>query len=495
MNIRKKWHLRIKQKFNNINSKEKIIIIKEIIKGANPYLPVWEHIPDGEPRVFTYNGEKRVYVYGSHDTLRSQYCGKDYVVWSAPVDDLTNWRYDGVCYESMSGEPLYAPDVVEKDGFYYMYVAEDRGSKIYVAKSENPAGPFTDPVLTDIGFDPGVLVDDDGKIYVYWGFTKSHCAELEDDMATIKKDTVVENMIPHCVSQFNPDMEYTDTDFSFFEASSIRKAFGKYIFIYSKRFSASEPGYEKDTNAYLAYAYSDTPLGGWKYGGVISCNMGECIKGEDGEIHRAYAHCNNHGSIINTGNQWYIFYHRKTGTDEFARQGMIEPIDVAEGKDGTVYIGKVSYDESGEPVSASEVEMTSQGAHKDGLDAYGIILSAYACYVTPADNGERAYIQPVYEGDISPAVNIKSGTVIGFKYIRFGDTSPEKIQISADGISENTKIIVNVDSPDGAVIAELNGENTAELKNAVTGCHAVYFSFIAQDSEKDLCSFNSFTFM
>ena len=30
---------------------------------ANPYLPNWEYIPDGEPRVF---GD-RIYVYGSHD--------------------------------------------------------------------------------------------------------------------------------------------------------------------------------------------------------------------------------------------------------------------------------------------------------------------------------------------------------------------------------------------------------------------------------------------
>lgn len=41
--------------------------MKEYIKGANPYMPLWEHVPDGEPRVFEHNGEKRVYVYGSHD--------------------------------------------------------------------------------------------------------------------------------------------------------------------------------------------------------------------------------------------------------------------------------------------------------------------------------------------------------------------------------------------------------------------------------------------
>ena len=53
---------------------------------ANPYLPMWEHIPDGEPRIF---GD-RIYIYGSHDTARTQYCGTDYVVWSAPVTDLTD---------------------------------------------------------------------------------------------------------------------------------------------------------------------------------------------------------------------------------------------------------------------------------------------------------------------------------------------------------------------------------------------------------------------
>lgn len=59
---------------------------------ANPYLPLWEYIPDGEPRVF---GD-RVYVYGSHDRAGSDsFC--DYVLkcWSAPIDDLNNWICHG----------------------------------------------------------------------------------------------------------------------------------------------------------------------------------------------------------------------------------------------------------------------------------------------------------------------------------------------------------------------------------------------------------------
>ena len=50
--------------------------------AANPYLPLWEYIPDGEPYVFDdpdHPGKRRVYVYGSHDCLRSEYCGRDQV--------------------------------------------------------------------------------------------------------------------------------------------------------------------------------------------------------------------------------------------------------------------------------------------------------------------------------------------------------------------------------------------------------------------------------
>ena len=59
---------------------------------ANPYLPNWEYIPDGEPRVF---GD-RVYIYGSHDKAGSDsFC--DYVLkcWSAPIDNLNQWVCHG----------------------------------------------------------------------------------------------------------------------------------------------------------------------------------------------------------------------------------------------------------------------------------------------------------------------------------------------------------------------------------------------------------------
>ncbi len=474
--------------------------MKNIITGANPYLPLWEHIPDGEPKVFTYNGEKRVYVYGSHDTLKTEYCGTDYVVWSAPINDLTDWRCEGVCYKSSNGEPLYAPDVVERNGVYYMYAAEDRGSKVYVASSKNPAGPFTNPVLTELGFDPGILVDDDGKVYAYWGFCKMCAAELNDDMATIKKETFVENMIPHAKPLdfvADPDFDHIDTEFGFFEASSIRKIGSKYVYIYSRRLDEPdlELGFPKDTNGYLDYAYSDKPLGEFIHGGMISYNCGDIYTKPDGTKARAYTNGNNHGSIVNADGQWYVFYHRQTGTDEFSRQGMLEPIDVAVDKDGKVYIGKVTFDGDGEPVLCEAAEMTSQGAYKDGIDAYSILSAGYACWLTPADNGEQAYIKPIYEGCSAPVVNIKSGTIVGFKYMQFGEKSPQSITINVNDMLPDGKISVVIDSPEGTEIAELvSGEDTAEITELISGKHAIYFIFKAENKNADICIFDSFTF-
>ena len=75
------------------------MILKERVEMKsqvfNPYLPSWEYVPDGEPHVF---GD-RVYVYGSHDTFGAPiFCVNNYVCWSAPVNDLSDWWYEGEIY-------------------------------------------------------------------------------------------------------------------------------------------------------------------------------------------------------------------------------------------------------------------------------------------------------------------------------------------------------------------------------------------------------------
>lgn len=63
----------------------------------NPFLPLDTYIPDGEPHVF---GD-RVYLYGSHDAEGGEcFCLLDYECWSAPIDDLRNWRCEGTIYRA-----------------------------------------------------------------------------------------------------------------------------------------------------------------------------------------------------------------------------------------------------------------------------------------------------------------------------------------------------------------------------------------------------------
>ena len=113
------------------------------MQAFNPYLPSWEYIPDGEPYVF---GD-RVYVYGSHDKFNAPiFCVKDYVCWSAPVSDLSDWSCNGVIFRK-DQDPmnkwgirlLFAPDVARgPDGRYYLYYAYDFLGAIGVAVCDTP---------------------------------------------------------------------------------------------------------------------------------------------------------------------------------------------------------------------------------------------------------------------------------------------------------------------------------------------------------------------
>lgn len=166
----------------------------------NPFLPLWEYVPDGEPHVFG----NRIYLFGSHDVEGGgRYCAAgNYVGWSASVSDLADWRYEGVIYESKQdpraeGEftDLYAPDVVQgNDGRYYLYyclsggigsTGDDHNTAIGVAVCDSPAGKYKyygfvrnqdgSPYLHYLPGDPAVI-NDDGVIRLYHGWALSTVA-------------------------------------------------------------------------------------------------------------------------------------------------------------------------------------------------------------------------------------------------------------------------------------------------------------------------------
>ena len=533
----------------DFNKSAKALLLTAMCVGANvanaqnPYMPLWEFIPDGEPYVFDdpdVPGKKRVYVYGSHDNLIKYYCGKDQVVWSAPVDDLTNWRYDGVIFELKndangkklnadgSGDVLYAPDVTvvtDANGkkTYYLYpnVQHDKRNSL-VAKSDRPDGPFVpvnwskekaDSTVGPFAFDPACFVDDDGRVYGYWGFERSFAAELDPTtMATVKPGTkIVEDMIPG---------HKQDHLYRFFEASSIRKIKDKYVFIYSRFTNEGEFGLPT-TNYTLAYCYSNNPLGPWTYGGTIIDGRGRERLADGTVVATACPGGNTHGSICEINGEWWVFYHRQAGTSEYSRQAMVAPInvEVQEGKDGYVRI--------------SEAEFTSEGFCTEGLDPYKKYPAGIACYYTgpkPAVQeypnvtyyGSHTNIHRIkYDGKMNPfdesinkceMVNNTSGSVIGYKYFNFRETFGKDnlqllLNITKEGVAGSIDVFIDrPNETDGGVkigtisIDSQADKNPTDLAIAVSdlknynGKHALFLVFNSQTKEKSICTVNSLQF-
>ena len=507
---------------------------------GNPFMPLWEHIPDGEPYVFEdpdNPGKYRVYLYGSHDTRITDYCGLEQVVWSASVDSLTNWRFDGEIFKvdkNRDGEPqqiadvLFAPDVtmtIDKNGkkTYYLYPNNQVGGRNgMVAKSDRPDGPFTvcnwsktNPNETDgiLKFDPAVFVDDDGKVYGYWGFGRSYAAELDPEtMATVKKGTnIVEDMIPGYQQ---------DKIFRFFEASSIRKIKDKYVFIYSRWTADGDFGLP-ESNYTLAYAYSDYPLGPFTYGGTIIDGRAR-EKDQNGNIiASANVSGNTHGSICEINGKWYVFYHRQNGLNEFSRQAMVAPItvNVEDGKGGKVEI--------------SEGEYNSEGFETEGLNPLQWHSAGIACWFTgpkiaihewpnntffgsyvAADYGTETNLTAplAYVNNINPVVYNTNGSIIGYKYFNFSKTEGNRnlklfVNLTPEGIDGN--IDIYIDRPwasDGGKLLgsikiskdmpQTSTQMSVKLPDLAnySGKHALYFVISSPVEEKSICSFESFVF-
>ena len=355
---------------------------------GNPYLPLWEHVPDGEPRVFEdpdNPGKFRIYVTGSHDTRVDSYCGQDDRQWSAPVEDLTAWRDEGPVFtysENGNLSTVYAPDLVEVYNFtegskkYYLYPHALMHTPM-VCVGDRPDGPFTVLNVQDgrlapgsvIGFDPGVLVEpvDDPadpdyvngyRAYAAWGIQRSSATELDPNTMYSPRHGApdypmwVPSMLTSYLAQLPAGEEVSDEmkqhlqwagirpdekiefpavaegedwdDFQFYEASSFRKIGNKYVYLYSG-FSGQEYGLEQ-SNATLRYANADTPRGPWKSGGVLVDARGPVLSRDGSSLETSFGANNTHGSLAQINDQWYVFYHRAPRGFGFARQAMVAPV-------------------------------------------------------------------------------------------------------------------------------------------------------------------------
>lgn len=108
--------------------------------------------------------------------------------------DLINWEIIGHAYDSITFRPQYrmenespvygrmcwAPTIRYYDGIYYIGVnMKDDGFVMF--KSTKPEGPYSMHKFDKGLYDPGLFIDDDGKMYVMHGKGKIHLTRLKDD--------------------------------------------------------------------------------------------------------------------------------------------------------------------------------------------------------------------------------------------------------------------------------------------------------------------------
>lgn len=464
-------------------------------QAFNPYLPSWEYIPDGEPYVF---GD-RVYVYGSHDKFNGHvFCLGSYMGWSAPVDDLGDWRCEGVTYPR-NGDPLnadgheslFAPDVtVGPDGRYYMYYVLNHEDIVSVAVCDTPAGRYHFYGYvhykdgTRLGarpgdepqFDPGVLTEN-GKTYLYtggfcgmWEKTRhgGMLTVLGEDMVTIEEDPIFV-----CPSA-NHAAGTSFAEHPFGEAPSIRKRGDTYYYIYSSALMHE-----------LCYATAKDPRGPFQFRGrvVSNCDIGiDSYKPADMSTS---THGNNHGSIVEIKGQWYVFYHRQTNGNMYSRQGCMEPISFRE--DGSII----------------QPEITSCGGNGGPLRGEGEYPSYICCNLFTVDDpnpdpARRRFPMPTpkitqdgADDDKEPCyvTNIRNNTYIGFKY--FDCQGVKKFAIETRGYGKGEFQIKT--AWDGEVLATIPIEFTDlwtryETDVAIPdGKQAIYLCYVGGGSTALKC--------
>ncbi len=432
----------------------------------NPLFPLDEYIPDGEAHVFG----NRVYLYGSHDQANgNRFCMNDYLVYSAPIDNLENWTCHGVSYRkeqdprSKEGKlvDFYAPDCVKgNDGRYYLYYFSAGPNTapfgpMSVAVSNKPEGPFEylsdikhkdgTPLLTYLTNDPAVI-NDNGRIYLYygWGLGRDFrnkllkplydfvlsklckrslkniksakpsilsCAfvELEEDMFTIKNE-------PHAVLDSLTSAK-KDSEFykhPFYEAPSIRKFNDTYYLIYSS-----------GKNNELAYATSKYPDKDFKYGGILISNSD---LGYKGNTRRKAPAGTIHGTVECINGEYYVFYHRCTNNTDFSRQACAEPIQFVDGK-------------------FLQAEITTQGVSSP-LKAEGKYSAAICCNLyspstrnVEGNNHQESQPNIAFENDEHFIRAIEENTIVGFKYFLFD--APKKISITLRGAPSQIKVMTS----------------------------------------------------
>jgi len=290
------------------------------IRTARNYKDIKNHNPistlkySADPGVMVYDG--RVYVYATNDGYVGQLgsnpesngYGQINTINVMSSSDLVNWidhgsipaagRNGAAKWANNSWAPCAAHKKINGKEKFFLYFANS-GNGIGVLTSDSPTGPFVDPLGGPIVsrstptcnsitwlFDPAVLVDDDGTGYLYFGGGVP--TGQSSNPKTARAVKLGNDMISLAGTPQTIDAPWV------FEDSGINKSGNTYFYSYCTNWDNGPYG-----NARIAYMTSSSPLGPFKYQGTLFNNPGDFFQTVG----------NNHHTIIEFKNKWYIFYH------------------------------------------------------------------------------------------------------------------------------------------------------------------------------------------
>ncbi len=453
--------------------------------GADPYAMVY-----GD-RVYFYMTAD-AFEYDGEGNIAENTYGKIRSINVISTADMVNFTDHGsilaagqsgaAAWANNSWAPAAAWKEIDGQDRFFLYFA-DAGGGIGVLTSDSPTGPFTDPLgkglitrqtpnCADVLwlFDPAVLVDDDGKAYLYFGGGvpegkavdpgTARVVQLGDDMISLAGDPVI------------IDAPYV------FEDSGIHKFGGKYYYTYCSNWQVDQEGTAKYGfhNAEIVCMESDSPMGPF--------TVKETILENPGKYFGLYG--NNHHCVFTFRGNWYITYHARTlekamGVEHGYRSTHVDLFLM--GEDGT--IGKIK------PSLRGRRQLSHVDPYELNRAASMAVMGGIEC--VPADEETRQC------GSGNMALSgIDSGDFVLVKGLDFGEETPASWSASIKNPQGGGVIQLRMDGPEGAVLGYLPVEErsedfveyTAALTQEVTGVHDLCLIFYGEGYEMETWQFH-----
>jgi len=470
----------------------KNIELAKAVKPLTDHNPVMTQRFGADPYALVYDG--RVYLYMTGDdpmyeadgSLKENNYSNIYTINVISSADLVNWTDHGTVYAASDkgqatwGANSWAPaaaykNINGKDKFF-LYFANN-GNGIAVLEGDTPYGPFTDPIggplisrqtptCAEVAwlFDPAVLMDDDGKAYIYFGGGvptpemaanpgTARVAKLADDMISLDGDPIpIENV------------EYL------FEDSGINKINGTYYYSYCSNFSMTKEAMEEKgyRMGEIVTMKSDKPMGPFVPANPVLANP-EHFFGRGG---------NNHHCMFEFNGQWYIAYHSRI---------LEEKMDMNGGYRST-NIDVVKFNENGEPAASTGTRLgVEQIGTLNPYETVKAVTLANASGIKTTQYGETAV--KYGSGDMI-VTDIHDGSWISVTGADFGSESAKTVAVKVRGEGKGA-IRVSIDYPNSHAVAYIPVENPgvcfvevkADLTAEVTGIHSVFFTFAGEGYE------------